>query len=75
LITHCRCVIGLGILGLTERERKRLDLICARRSNDDIAAKSFLSAKTVAGLPRWLRMYQVSRRLLCRDDGWLAPRG
>jgi DNA-binding CsgD family transcriptional regulator len=34
-------------LGLTRREREVLDLICAGRSNAEIAAKLFLSAKTV----------------------------
>jgi DNA-binding CsgD family transcriptional regulator/tetratricopeptide (TPR) repeat protein len=34
-------------LGLTRREREVLDLICAGQSNAEIAAKLFLSAKTV----------------------------
>jgi DNA-binding CsgD family transcriptional regulator len=34
-------------LGLTRREREVLDLICAGHTNAEIAAKLFISAKTV----------------------------
>ena len=34
-------------LGLTRREHEVLELICARHSNAEIAAKLFISARTV----------------------------
>ena len=34
-------------LGLTQREREVLDLICARHTNAEIAGKLFISVKTV----------------------------
>jgi DNA-binding CsgD family transcriptional regulator len=45
--TGARATTRAHPLGLTRREREVLDLICAGRTNAEIAAELFISAKTV----------------------------